>query len=141
MTKTQAAPAGTDDEYFTREEVLSADDVRYTVVDVPEWNSKKKLRLRSMRARDRDRIEAMVTQVKGKGRTVVENIRATVVAVCAVNGAGETIFTTEDIEALGERDAAAMDRAFDAAWKLSGMGVEAVKAIEAELKNAPAAAG
>ena len=143
MTKTPPAASdtttATDDGFLTREAVLSASDTRYEVVDVPEWGGR--LRMRSMTGKARDRIEAMVTKVKGRGTAVAENIRASVVAECAVSGAGAALFTPADIAALGEKNAAALDRAFECAWKLSGMGAEAAKAIEDELKNDHDAAG
>ena len=51
----------------------------------------------------------------------VANMRAKLVARSVVGDDGEPVFTQNDVAALGELSAAALDRVFEAASRLSGL--------------------
>lgn len=106
--------------YLTRDAILGADDLEARDVDVPEWGGT--VRVTSLSGKDRDAFEASMTQIRG-GKTSpnLANVRAKLVARVVVDGDGERVFSDKDVIALGEKNAAPLDRIFDVARELSGM--------------------
>ena len=49
------------------------------------------------------------------------NVRAKVIARCVVDDEGKPLFTAADIQALGDKNGAAIDRVFEVAATLSGL--------------------
>lgn len=106
-----------------REQILKADDVVVEEVAVPEWGGS--VRVRGLTGRQRDEFEASMIERRGK-RSVpnVDNIRAKLVAKCCVDESGQRLFTDADAGALGDRSGAALDRVYEVAARLSGIGDE-----------------
>jgi hypothetical protein len=106
--------------FLTRDDILSADDMKTEEVEVPEWGGC--LNVRSLTGTERDTFEASLISQKGKGRAVsLDNLRAKLVALTAIDEKGKRIFTDFDIVELGKKSAAALDRVFDKAQELSGL--------------------
>jgi len=110
--------------FMTREEILRIEDGGFEPVWIPEW--KTYMNVKALTARERDDYEASLVQGKGKNRDVnVRYARAKLVQRTAVEGDGKTlIFKPTDIEALGEKNAAALDRIFEVAQRLAGIAEE-----------------
>lgn len=105
---------------LTRDAILAAEDREYVVVDVPEWGGS--VRLRSITVRERDRYEASLLEQKGKDRKVnLDNARAKLIILCAVDEEGRRLFTDADLAALARKSAKPMDRLYDACRKLCGI--------------------
>ena len=104
--------------------ILSAPDLPHEDVAVPEWGGT--VRIRTMMSRERDQFEGWLLANSGKH----ENVRGHLVALCAVGEDGQRLFTIEQAAALGEKSAKAMDRLFEAAQRLNGMGVADIKDLE-----------
>ena len=105
---------------LTREQILSASDIKTEVVPVPEWGGD--VMIRGLTGADRDSYEQDITTIKGKNTRVNWiNARAKFVALSIVDESGQRIFEDTDIKALGNKSAAALDRVFQAAQKLSGL--------------------
>lgn len=123
--------------YLTREQIIGADDRRTADVDVPEWGGT--VRLRGMSGRERDEYEAGIIAVGPKGAREVnlKNMRARLVAFSCIDDEGSAIFTVDDIAALGEKSAAALERVFDVARKLSGLSEDDVEELAEGFGNAP----
>lgn len=114
---------------LSKSDIFGADDRRYENVPVPEWNGT--VRLRSLTGEERDRYEAsMMKRVGNKQVEDLRNARARLVVLAAVNEDGTPLFDANDAAALGRRNAAALDRLFEAACKLSGISNEDVKELE-----------
>jgi hypothetical protein len=97
--------------------ILDTDDMKFEVIQVPEWNCS--VRIRSMSGEERDAFESSIA---GEGKKMnTQNIRAKLVMLTVVNGKGERIFTREQIEALGKKSAAALNRVYEASAKLSAI--------------------
>ena len=115
---------------LTAEAILGADDLPSIRVEVPEWGGH--LFVRSMTAGERDLWEAWLLdsdEARGKGEKV-DTIRATLVALTAVNGAGERMFTAEQMPALAKKSAKAMDRVFERARALNAMSAADIEELE-----------
>lgn len=109
------------DEFLSRDEILNADDLQYDVVEVPEWGSGKKVRIRSLTGTERDAWEAtvMVTGKDGKQKMNMQNIRSKLCCLTIVDGSGNALFTFADVDLLGKKSAAALARVFEASSRLS----------------------
>ena len=119
--------------YLTREQILKAQDLETEAVEVPEWGGK--VLVRSLTGTERDAFEGSIVdmpagkQPGSSPKMKMDNIRAKLVARSVVDEAGELIFTDKDIQALGQKSAAALDRVFAVAQRLSGITDEDVEAL------------
>jgi len=110
---------------LSRDDILAVDDRKYDTVSCPEWGGD--VRLRSITGRQRDAYEASVIQTNGNDRKVnLRNVRAKLIILCAVGEDGHALFTGDDLNALGGKNAAPIERLFDACRKLAGMSPEDV---------------
>lgn len=111
---------------LTREEILTADDMEYQDVDVPEWGGT--VRVSMMSGRARDRYEASLYKDQGT-ETTYDNLRARYLSFCVVNEAGDLIFSISDLEDLGRKSSMALDRVFTAATILNGTSSEGIEEV------------
>ena len=123
--------------HLGRDAILAAKSLRTEEVKVPEWGGT--VLVRELSGRERDEWEASLAVMRGKTMVPdVANIRAKLAARTIVGDDGEPVFTQNDAAALGELSAAALDRVFDVASRLSGLNPEDVEAMT---KNSGAAPG
>lgn len=106
---------------LTRDQILKADDLPKELVKVPEWGGE--LYIATLTGADRDSYEASIMQSDGAGgmKQNFSNIRAKLVARCAVDEKGKRIFEDKDIVPLGFKSAAALDRCFAVAARLNAV--------------------
>jgi hypothetical protein len=97
---------------LSREAILGAQDLPTKDVPVPEWGGT--VRIRSLTAKDRDAIETAVYAAHKNGRHAPENVRALYAAGCIIDEKGTPLFTVEDVEALGQKSATALNRIYEA---------------------------
>lgn len=115
--------------FLTKEQIFSADDRRYEVVDIPEWGGK--LRLKSITGVERDAYEKKSLIRKGDQQEVnIMNLRARLVVMCAVDEHGAPVFGPNDVMTLSSKGAAPLARAFEACQRLCGFTDEDVKELE-----------
>jgi hypothetical protein len=125
---------------LSREEILEAQDLETEIVPVPEWGGD--VRVKGLTGEERDSYEAACLQerpsydAKGKqvrGRTEMarnlSNVRAKLVARSIVGEDGERLFTDHDVAVLGKKSAAALERVFDVAARLSRLSDEDVEEL------------
>lgn len=113
---------------LTRDTILAAQDIQTEEVEVPEWGGS--VLVRGMTGAERDAFEESVLTGKGRKRDVnLKNFRARLIVKSVVNRKGERVFTHADIDALGQKSAAALARVFDVATRLSGMSDEDVEEL------------
>jgi hypothetical protein len=106
--------------FLTADEIFEADDTKYDEVECPEWGGT--VRLRSIKGTQRDAYEESVISGNGADRKMnLRNARAKLIVLCAVGEDGRPLFTAEDVRRLGAKNAAPIDRLFDACRKLAGM--------------------
>ena len=119
---------------LTREQILAAeaDAPRTEDVDVPEWGGT--VRVKAISGDERDRFDLFREQQASKGSDV--GVRAFLVAMACVGEDGKPLFTPKDVKTLGEKSYRALDRVFDKACEVNGLGA---KAIEDAVKNSEAA--
>ncbi len=115
--------------YLSREQILNADDLKTEEVNVPEWGGTVKVR--AMTGTERDAFEAsLVDNTHGKTPQMkTENIRAKLVAKTIIDADGKQLFGVADIEALGKKSAAALDRIYGVSSRLSKISAEDVEEL------------
>jgi hypothetical protein len=105
---------------LTREQILGAVDLKTEEVDVLEWGGS--VLVTGLTGTERDRFEQDSIQGKGKNVTMnFTNMRARLVAMAVVDGDGKRLFAHDDVKALGGKSAAALNRVFEVAQRLSGL--------------------
>lgn len=122
---------------LTRDQILKADDRKYEVVACPEWGGD--VRLRSLTGKERDAYENSLSKRQGgKVKQNMDNFRARLVALCAVDEDGNLLFTnSQDILMLGEKSVAPLQRLFNKCTELNGMSDEDVEELAEDFVSAP----
>lgn len=125
--------------YLTRQSVLSAKDLKREEIEVPEWGGT--LIVREMTASEREAFEkrmmsAGVNRASDVGKSL-GNLRASVVAMCAIAEDGSQMFTEADVKALNEKSGAVIATVFQKCAVLSGISQEVVDATVGESELIP----
>lgn len=110
---------------LTAAAILAAQDLRREWVEVPEWGGGVYVQAMPGLALDQyeQRMLARRT-VEKDGKTVkinLDNTRAELVVLTACDEQGAPIFTLDQVEALGKKSGAALNRVVTAAQRLNGM--------------------
>jgi hypothetical protein len=114
--------------YLGRDAILAATALKTEEVDVSDTEWGGVVLVRELRGRERDEWEASLAVQRGRQMVPdVANIRAKLVARTVVGEDLEPVFTQQDVAALGELSAAALDRVFEVASKLSGLNQDSVE--------------
>lgn len=123
---------------LTKSAILSADDLKTEDVEVPEWGGT--VRVRAFSGCERDAFEASLVRGDGKDRKVdLTNMRARLVALTVVDETGQKLFTHDDVDLLGSKSGAALDRVFAVAQKLNGLSGADVEELTKNSSGAPSA--
>lgn len=117
---------------LTKDQILSIDDKPTQDVPVPEWGGE--VRIRTMSASERDKWES---ETYGDGKVNTVDFRARFVALCIVDEAGKRMFTDEDVNQLGEKSAAALQRVFNAAQALNALTKKDIEELEKNSEAVP----
>jgi len=119
-----------------RDEILQAADIQKEVVSVPEWGGD--VYVKGMTGAERDKFESSMVTIRGKDREMnLANIRAKLASMTICDEAGVRLFKEEDVQALSRKSASALQRIFEVAQRLSGIGDEDVEELAGELKTIP----
>lgn len=124
-----------------RTEILDAPDLNTETVEVKEWGGA--VIVRSMTGSERDAYEGDIFSLRGQGKGLeynLTNIRAKLCARTIVDESGDRIFTDSDILKLGMKSAAALDKVFAVAQRLSRLTQADVQDLAEQMGNDPSAA-
>jgi hypothetical protein len=112
-----------------RDAIFAVSDLQTEDVPVPEWGGT--VRVKGLTGSERDAFEESCVSGKGKNASFkMTNIRAKLVAKTVVDEKGELIFKEADVEALGKKSGAALDRVFSVAQRISGITKEDIEELE-----------
>ncbi len=107
---------------LSRDKVLGAKTPPRERVELGELEDGGFVLVRGMTGTERDAFEASCIEGRGRKRDVnTKNIRAKLVAFCAIDETGRRVFTDDDATELGTIRADLLDRIFSVAQRLSGM--------------------
>lgn len=114
--------------FLGRDEILGLSDLAMEEVHIPEWNTY--VRVRGMTGTERDAFEESIVERKGRDMEVnMKNMRAKLIQKCVVGEDGKPLFSPADVEALGKKNAGALQRIFNVAQRLSGISNEDVETL------------
>ncbi len=118
--------------------ILAANDLKSEDIEVPEWGGA--VRVRSFTGRERDAFEASMVRGDGKDRKVdLTNMRARLVGLTVIDETGQRLFTDEEVDLLGAKSGAALDRVFAVAQKLNGLSGADVEELSKNSSGVPSA--
>lgn len=107
-------------QFAGRDTILAKADVQIRELYIPEWGTW--ILVRGLTGKERDDYETSIMVGKGRSRDVnMRNLRAKLIVRAVIDQQGARLFTDADVEALGEKSAAALERIFDVARELSGL--------------------
>jgi len=118
---------------LTKEQILKADDLKIELVKVPEWNGD--IYIRTMTGTERDAFEQSLFEKEGERN--LSNIRARLCALTIVDEGGNRLFDDKDVEQLGKKSAAALDRIFGITQKLNAIGEKDVEELAKNSGSGP----
>jgi hypothetical protein len=123
---------------LTRAEILDAHDVQTEAVNVPEWGGD--VLVRSMTGDERDRFEAEAQTTNSDDPTAnYQRIRARLAARTIVDEDGNRVFSEQDIEKLGSKNAWALTRVLLVAARLAALDDKDIEQLAKQLKGGPSA--
>ena len=117
-----------------RDLVLKSDDLPRRPVPTPEWpQADGRVFARALSGDERDKWEVFMANHSEpvedgdvrRLRPGTKHIRATLIVMGACDENGDAIFSENDVIAIGMKNAAPLDRLYDAIRELSGMTLEA----------------
>lgn len=105
---------------LSKEQILGALDLKTERLFVPEWNGE--VIIKSLTGSERDQFEAKMLELKENKYTVnLANARANLIALSLIDENDQPLFTLKDVQALGKKNASALDRIYTVAARLSGL--------------------
>jgi len=121
---------------LTRDEILNANDLAREQVEVPEWGGA--VLVRALTGRERDAYESSIVHPNGRAmKYTLTNMRARLVSLSVIDEAGTRLFSDSDVELLGRKSAAALERVFEAAQRLSGLSAQDVDELVKNSESGP----
>ena len=111
---------------LSKEQILSADDLKTETVNIPEWGGD--VLLRELRGRERDAFEE--GSMDSKRNVTMTNMRARLVALSAIDDEGERLVSSKEANELGNKSATALNRLFEVCCRLSGITSDDVDKLE-----------
>ena len=125
---------------LSKAQITSADDRKWEDVCVPEWGGT--VRLLALSGTDREAWE-LSTMVMGPNGSVqrrnLVDARAKLLAKCLIDEDGHRLFTDKEVKDLSAKSGAVIDRLFDIARRMSGLGKDAVEAKAGNFEAGPSA--
>lgn len=111
-------------------DILKASDLQFEDVEVPEWGGK--VRLRSLSGRDRETWENYVYHLTAKPpeERNLGDFRARLLVLALVDAKGNRLFNDDEVHLLAEKNAQVLQRLFERAQRLSGIGQAELEAAE-----------
>lgn len=117
-----------------RDDILAAADIVTELVAVPEWGGE--VYVKGMTGAERDKFEGGIVEMRGKSQSLnMANVRAKLASFTICDEKGKRLFSEKDIDALAQKSAAALQRVFEVAQRLSGIGDADVAELADGLKN------
>jgi hypothetical protein len=112
--------------------IMGVTDISSEAVTVPEWGGLM-VWVRTLTGKERDAYEADLiihNSKTNKTRLNMQNMRSKLLARCLVSEDGKRLFGDDEVEVLGNRSAAAIQRLFKVAQKLNALTDDDVDELE-----------
>lgn len=119
---------------LTRDEILAVEDIQTEKVDVPEWGGH--VFVRGLTGTQRDAYQQSIVTTRGRDTQVnFRNATSKLVVLSVVHSevSGRRLFTDADVKLLARKSAAALQRVFNVATRLSGLEREDIEEMAENL--------
>lgn len=111
---------------LTKDSILGLDDLPVEAIQIPEWKDLT-VYVRTMTGTERDQYEGRILSLRGKPlEERLKSARAQLVVLCMTDENGKRLFTDDDAEAVGGKNADALNRVATAASKLNSLDAKTV---------------
>jgi len=110
---------------LNRSQILQADDLKTEDVPTPEWFPDGEVRVRGLSAAERVKIAQR--SMNGSGQVDSQqalDLLILIPVLCCVDSTGQPLFSEGDVEALGKKDGAPLQRIMETALRLSQIDVD-----------------
>lgn len=122
-------------------DIMQAYDTEYIEVDVPEWTPAamkaegkvKKIRLQVMSAKEAIDFTKLSQRQAREGQEDDSLVR--IIQICAVDGDGKKLFTTEQLDQIKTRSFKVLVRLQEEALKVNGFTKTSAKIVEDQVKK------
>ena len=114
---------------LSRDQILHAEDLIVEEIDVPEWGGKVFLRV--MTGTNRGLYDGKYAKINEMPH-LHHDVRIQLLIYTLCDEHGNQLFTNQDIPILGAKNGSVIDRLFDIAMEMNGIGK---KGVENETKN------
>lgn len=118
---------------LTKEQIIAANDRPTEEVEVPEWGGS--VLVRGISASQRTKYEqALFKGFDADGKPIIDmngvDQRLSLCALCIVDDSGAPLFSKEEVAVLGDKSGVALQRIFEVAQRLSGLGAGVAEATK-----------
>lgn len=124
---------------LTKEQIVAADDLPHVDVDVPEWGGTVRVGMMTATARNAYELELYEIidsgEDKGRVRLNLKDLKTRLVAYTLIDENAKPMFSRAELDVLGAKSFAAIDRLYSAAQKLNKIGDAE---LEGDIKNSDA---
>lgn len=117
---------------MSKNDILATDKREYREIDVSKWWKGKKVRVQSLTAGERDEWEASYVKERKDGKKSISTrqVRAGLVGRCLVDANDDRLFSDEEIGALQDKHAGAVDAIFSVCAEMNGITEQDVEEIK-----------
>jgi len=112
---------------LTKENILGANDLLIRDVDVPEWCGV--VQLRSLPGTERDLFENTVQKRKVGANLELKGLKVLLLSLTIIDGEGKLMFSESDLDKLNSKSAKVINKLFEVATEMNGIGEEAVEEL------------
>lgn len=111
--------AASNGKLLTADEILASDDRKTIDVAVPEWGGT--VRLRALSGNGFADYAKLCAERAKDSQDAYRMVRETLFHLSAVNDDGSPLFTEDQLQRLGDKSTACLDRCFQAAQRLNAL--------------------
>jgi hypothetical protein len=110
--------------YLTKEQILSAQDIKTTDVDVPEWGGV--IRVRNLSALERRQLlrKSMEDELDEDQTEIAFFVK------CIVDETGQPLFNADEIKAIANKSASAYTKIVSAVLNINALTTDAIEDIK-----------
>lgn len=113
-----------------KEQIIAAKDVQIERVATPEWGID--VYVRAMSGASRDKFEQAVIASRDGDKYDNTGLRSMLIALTLCDADGNLVFELSDRKAIEGKNAAVLQRIFDASTKINGLASDAVEEAKSD---------
>lgn len=121
---------------LTKQQIIEADDLETVEVEVPQWGGS--VLVRALTGKQRGQFTSMLVEQRAGGRTLrLQDVQVLLCGLSIVDEHGKRMFSDAEMSVLGGKSAAALQRVFEVAQRISGLSEEDVNELSGNSNETP----